>query len=95
MNRLWELALKIFFHSPEMNRPVFFSNACVVNDEEETLLSSIPHTRRKNISLPGSMSIQFLLPMETILGEEPASSLLCGFAFAFDRHENKILWIQF
>ena len=32
------------------------------------------------------MSIQFLLPMGTILGEEPASSLLCGFAFAFDRH---------
>ena len=24
--------------------------------------------------------------METILGEEPAGSLLCGFAFAFDRH---------
>ena len=35
---------------------------------------------------PGSMSIDFLLPMETSLGEEPAGSLLCGFAFAFDRH---------
>ena len=35
---------------------------------------------------PGSISIQFHLSMGTILGEEPASSLLCGFAFAFDRH---------
>ena len=35
---------------------------------------------------PGSISIQFLLSMGPILGEEPASSLLCGFAFAFDRH---------
>ena len=32
------------------------------------------------------MSIQFLLPKGTILGEEPAGSLLCRFAFAFDRH---------
>ena len=35
---------------------------------------------------PGSISIQFLLSMGTILGEEPAGSLLCGFAFAFVRH---------
>ena len=35
---------------------------------------------------PGSISIQFLLSMGTILGEEPAGFLLCGFAFAFDRH---------
>ena len=34
---------------------------------------------------PGSVSIQFLLPIGTILGEEPAGSLLCGFAFASDR----------
>ena len=26
--------------------------------------------------------------MEIILGEDPAGSLLCGFAFAFDRHAN-------
>ena len=25
VNRLWELTLKIFFHSPEMNRSIFFS----------------------------------------------------------------------
>ena len=56
-----------------------------MNDEEDKLLSSILHNRRKNISLV-SMSIQFLLPMVTILGEEPAGSLLCGFAFAFIRH---------
>ena len=32
---------------------------------------------------PCSMSIQFLLSMEMIFDEEPVSSLLCGFAFAF------------
>ena len=36
----------------------------------------------------GSMSFQFLLPMETVLGKELKSSLLCIFAFAFDRHAN-------
>ena len=40
------------------------------------------------------MSIQFLLPMGTILGEEPASSLLCGFAFAFDRHSSQTCLIH-
>ena len=35
---------------------------------------------------PASISIQFLLSMGTTLGEEPASSLLCGFASASDRH---------
>ena len=55
-----------------------------VNDEEDESLSSKPRIRRENF--PGSISIQFLLSMGTILGEEPASSLLCGFTFAFDRH---------
>ena len=40
---------------------------------------------RENISLV-QVSILFLLSMRTILGEEPAGSLLCGFAFAFDRY---------
>ena len=35
---------------------------------------------------PGSTSVQVLFPIGTVLDEEPASSLLCGFAFAFDRH---------
>ena len=34
---------------------------------------------------PGSISIQFIPSMGMILDEEPAGSLLCGFAFAFDR----------
>ena len=56
------------------------------NDEEDDLLSSIPpHIRRENISLVQYQSNSSL--METILGEEPAGSLLCGFAFACDRHE--------
>ena len=55
-----------------------------VNDEEDESLSSKLRTQRENI--PGSISIQFLLSMGTILAEEPAGSFLCGFAFAFDRH---------
>ena len=35
---------------------------------------------------PGSMSIQILYPIGIVLVEEPAGFLLCGFAFAFDRH---------
>ena len=55
-----------------------------VNDEEDESLSSKPRTQRDIVSL-GSISIQFLLSMGTILGEEPAGSLLYGFAFAFVR----------
>ena len=59
-------------------------DAFVVNDEEEELLSSILHPRRKtfpwfNINPIPSFN-------GTILGEEPANSLLYGFALAFDRH---------
>ena len=84
MRSVWEMFLKINFFFSRIQLLHHLLDALVVNDEEETLLSSILHTRRKNISL-GSISIQFLLSMETILGE-PAGSLLCGFAFAFDRH---------
>ena len=55
------------------------------NDKEDELLSSETSYSEKEY-FPGSISIQFLLSMETILGEEPASSLVCGFALAFDRH---------
>ena len=74
------------FLSFSRNEPLrLLLDALVVNDEEETLLSSIPHNRKKEY-FPGSVSIEFLLSMETILDEESAVSLLCGFAFAFDRH---------
>ena len=46
----------------------------------------------ENEYFPGSTSVQVLLSMGMILGEEPAGSLLCG--FAFDRH-HKIFCIQF
>ena len=78
MNRLWELILKIFLHSQEMNRSVEWRRR--LND----FLRYLVFGEREYF--PGSMSIQFLLSMGTILGEEPAGSLLCGFAFAFDRH---------
>ena len=40
---------------------------------------------------PGSISVQVLLPIGTVLGEDPAGSLLCGFASAFDRHAKSFL----
>ena len=73
------------FPSFSRNEPLrLLLDALDVNDEEDKLLSSIPRIRREYF--PGSISIQFLLSMRTILGEEPADFLLCGFAFAFDRH---------
>ena len=52
------------------------------NVEEDGLLSSKSRTQRKKI-LPGSISIRFLSFIGMMLGKS-TSSLLCGFAFAFD-----------
>ena len=83
MNRLWELTLKIFFDSPEMNRSILFSMYFLrMTKKMHYILRNF--VRRE--SFPGSISIQFLLFIGMILGEEPAGSLHCGFAFAFDRH---------
>ena len=40
----------------------------------------------ENEYFSGSKSVQVLFPIGTVLGKEPAGSLLCGFALAFDRH---------
>ena len=57
----------------------------VFHDEEDESISSIFQKTESEYS-PGSTSVQVLFPMGTVLGEEPAGSLLCGFALAFDRH---------
>ena len=62
------------------------------NDEENELLSSILHNRRENISLVQYRSNSFF-QLTTILGEESANVLLCGFAFAFDRHAKSFAFI--
>ena len=51
MRNLWELTLKIFFYSPEMNRSILFSLYLLRMDEEDGLLSSKPRTQRENVSL--------------------------------------------
>ena len=85
MKAIQEILLKIFFSSPELNGSIFLLDTHVVSDEEDTSLSSILHNRR--IIFPWfNISPSSLLSMGTILGEEPAGSLLCGFALAFDRH---------
>ena len=78
---LWDLIVSVLGNTTQTTeRP----GRHVVSDEEDTSLSSILYNRRKNISLV--LPIKFPLPIGTLLGEEPAGSLLCGFAFAFDRH---------
>ena len=81
MRNLWKLTL----NSPEMNRSiVFLLYLLKMTKKMNYFLRNL--VRRERECFPGSMSIQFLLPMGTLLGEFPAGSLLCGFAFAFDRH---------
>ena len=52
-------------------------------DEEDELISSKSRSQREDS--PGSISVQILFPIGTVLEEEPAGSLLCGFASDFDR----------
>ena len=74
------------FLSFSRNEPLhLLPDAHVVNDEEYTLLSSIFHNWRKHNSLVQCRSNSFF-PIGTVLGEEPAGSILCGFVFAFARH---------
>ena len=49
MNRVLELILKIFFHSPEMNQLRLLLDELVENDEEDGLLSSKFRTQRENV----------------------------------------------
>ena len=77
MNRLWAWILKIFLNSPEMNRSILFSMYFL------WMTKKMNHFLRNLVLGENVSPIQFLLSMGTILGEEPASSLLCCFAFAF------------
>ena len=74
--------LKILLNSPESNSSILLY-AYVVHDEENELLSSKLCTQRE--SFPGSISIQLLWFIGMVPDEEPAGSLLCVFALAFDR----------
>ena len=84
MRSLWELILKSFLSSPEMNRPVLFSMHLWMTKKIDYFLRHLTIGERIfpwfNIDPIPSF------PMGTTLGEEPAGSLLRGFAFAFDRH---------
>ena len=75
---LWELISK-GFPSFSRNEPLHPLFVALLNE----LLSSKLRTQRERF--PGSISIQFITFIGMKLGEQPASSLLCGFAFSFDR----------
>ena len=78
------------FLSFSRNEPLhLLLDAFVENDEEETLPSSLPHNRRENISLVQYQSNSFF-QWDYSWCEEPAGSLLCVFAFAFDRHAKSV-----
>ena len=70
-----------FLELSRIELPHLLLDAHLVHDEEDASISSILHNR-----FPYSTSVQILFPIRTALGEEPASSLLCGSALAFDRH---------
>ena len=86
MNRLWEWILKIFLYSQKWNAQS--SSRCTFCEWRRRWITFFETSYSERERFPGSISIQFLLSMGTILGEELAGSLLCGFAFAFDRHTN-------
>ena len=78
MRNLCELTLKIFFDSPEMNRSILFSMYFLRMTKKMNYF--LRNFVRRERMFPGSISIQFLAFIGMILGEEPACSLLCGFA---------------
>ena len=82
MNGLWEWILKIF----SRNEPLHPLLDVLAENDEENEITFFETSYSEKECFTGSISIQFLLSMGTILYEEPAGSLLCGFAFAFDRH---------
>ena len=74
IKNLWKLTLKMFFNSPELNRSVIFS------------LYFLRMSKKMDYFLRNlvSISIHFLSFFGMMLGES-TGSLLCGFAFVFDR----------
>ena len=56
----------------------------VIDEEDESI--SFDMSSSESEYSPGSTSVQILFSMGIVLGEEPAGSLLSGFALAFDRH---------
>ena len=82
INCLWKLILKIILNSPELNCSVFFSLYCLrVSKKMDYFLRNLVR-RERRISW---FNIHFLSFIGMMLGES-TGSLLCGFAFAFDRH---------
>ena len=77
MNRLWELILKIFLHSPELNGSIFFSMHLL------WMTKKIHHFLRYfkigKQYFTDSESVQVLFPKGTVLGEEPAGATYFGF----------------
>ena len=59
------------------------------HDEEHELISSTLQNRRLNILLAQNRS-KFFPQIGMVLVEEPASSRLCGFDLAFDRHAKSL-----
>ena len=79
-----EVFLKIVSDSPELNCSVFVSMCLFLMTKK--MNQFLRHIIIVEEYCPGSTSTQLLFSIGTVLGEEPAGSLLCGFAFAFDRH---------
>ena len=82
-----ELVLKIFLHSPEMNRSVFFSmHLLSVTEKIRYFLRYLVFGER---IFPWFNPILFF-QWKRFWWRRQASSLLCGFAFAFGKHAKSL-----
>ena len=58
------------------------------HEENESISSTLHKSEIEHF--PGSTSVQVLSPIGIVLGDKLASSRLCGFALAFDRHAKSL-----
>ena len=79
-NWFWRFSLILQWIAPS-------SSQCICWEWRKRNVTFFDTTYSEREYFPGSISIRFLLSVGKILGEKPAGSLLCGFAFAFDRHK--------
>ena len=84
MNRLWELILKIFLHSPEMNCSIFFSMYLLRMTKKMNYFET---SYAKRECFPGSISIQF------VRKSIPSSTKI--FVSMIFNHSITELWISF
>ena len=86
---LWKLTLKMFFILQNWTAPS--SSRCPVWEYRRRWITFLETSYAEREEFPGSISIHFLSFIGMMFGES-TSSLLCDFAFAFDRHAKSFIF---